>query len=359
MESLDGPAGGRGMAPTMKLARVHGPGDMRLDDVPVPVAGPADVVVRILASGICGSDLGYIAKGGLGGAEPLAAPMPLGHEFAGVVASVGAEVQCLTVGKRCAVNPDDGYIGNGGPEGGMAPFILVPNARIGSTIYPIPDDLPIDKAALAEPLSVALHAINIAGPGPGSKVVVLGAGPIGLSTVICLRDKGVTDIVAVDLSDARLEKAGKLGATTLVNAARQSLPEVLGQVHGQGERFGAPYVGTDVFLDTAGSIAALETVLDVAKYRAKVVIVALHKAPLSLNLYKLMANEIMISGSIAVQRHAEFGACLDMLAKGSIDIEPLVSHRIPFDQIEDAMRTAADVDGSAKVMLLFPEAEAA
>src|SRR5947207_1101923 len=118
---------------TMKLARVHGPGDLRVDEVPVPVAGPTDVVVRVLASGICGSDLGYIANGGLGGAEALRDPMPLGHEFAGVVASVGDRVDGIHVGMRCAVNPDDGYIGNGGPQGAMAPFILIPDARLGST----------------------------------------------------------------------------------------------------------------------------------------------------------------------------------------------------------------------------------
>lgn len=343
------------MSGMMKLVRVHGPGDMRLDEVPAPVAGPRDVVVRVLASGICGSDLGYVAQGGLGGAEPLKEPLPIGHEFAGVVESVGAEVEGIRPGMRCAVNPDDGYIGGGGPEGAMAPFILIPNARIGATIYPIPDTLSADKAALAEPLSVALHGINIAQATPESRVAVLGAGPIGLSAVVMLRHKGVKDIVAIDLSDARLEKAKQLGATAVINPARQSMTKALGALHGHGERFGVPYVGTDVFLDAAGSLKALEESLNVAKYRAKFIIIALYHKPLQLNLFKMMANEIMISGSIAVERHAEFGECLDMLAKGEIDVEPLISHRIAFEHVQDAFKIAADAEQSAKVMLTFPE----
>ena len=96
---------------TMKLARVHGPGDVRLDDVDVPTPGPRDVVIKVEACGICGSDLGYIAAGGLGGGHPLSEPLPIGHEFAGVVESVGSEVLDVTPGTRVAVNPDDGFIG--------------------------------------------------------------------------------------------------------------------------------------------------------------------------------------------------------------------------------------------------------
>lgn len=340
----------------MKIARVHGAGDMRLDDIPVPVAGPKDVVVRILASGICGSDLGYVAHGGLGGVEPLTEPLPIGHEFAGVIHSVGSEVDGIRVGDRVAVNPDDGFIGGGGKEGGMAPFILIPNARLHSTIYPVPDHVPIDQAALAEPLSVALHGINLAKAGPGSKVAVLGAGPIGLSTVIGLRHRGVTDIVVADLSESRLAIARQLGATLTVNPARESLSDALARAHGEGERFGAHYVGTDIFIDAAGAPKALAEAFDIAKYRAAIVIIALYKAEFPVNLWKVMANEISITGSIALGRHAEFGECIDMLAKGALDVRPLITHHIPFEDCERAFATAADTNQSAKVILTFPEA---
>jgi 2-desacetyl-2-hydroxyethyl bacteriochlorophyllide A dehydrogenase len=336
----------------MPLARVHGPGDMRIDHIAAPAPGPRDVVVQVGACGICGSDLGYVAKGGLGG-PALAEPLPIGHELAGTVVALGEQVEGIALGMRCAVNPDDGLIGGGGPEGAMAPYLLVPDARVGTTLFPIPETLSFEEAALAEPLSVALHGINIAGAKPGAKVVVLGAGPIGLSTIALLRHRGVDDIVAADLSDTRLERARQMGATHLVNPGRDELIDAVGAAHGTGTRFGFPYVDTDIFIDTAGALPALEAVVEAAKYRARIVVVALYAKPLQLNLWKLMANEITLSGSIAVMRHAEFGECVDLLAARSIDVAPLISHRIGFDSIHDAFAIAADTNQSAKVMLTF------
>ena len=341
---------------TMPLARVHGVGDMRVDQVAIPVVGPHDVLVRIGATGVCGSDLGYVAAGGLGGGAPLAEPLPIGHEFAGIVEKVGTQVHGIQPGQRCAVNPDAGLIGGGGPTGAFASFILVPDARAGSDICPIPDSLPLEKAALAEPLSVGLHGVNIGRVQPGDKVVILGAGPIGLCTIICLRHRGVKDILIADLSDARLERARQLGAAVTVNPSREPLVEAIGKAHGTGERFGMPFVGTDVIIDAAGAQPPLAELLDVAKFRARIVIVALHKKPMPVNLWKMMANEFSISGSIATDREDEFNECLQMLASGEINVDPLISHRIAFDKLDEAFRIAADTEASAKVIVTFPQA---
>ena len=341
------------LLPTMPLARVHGVNDMRIDQVVVPEVREHDVLVRVGVIGVCGSDLGYIANGGLGGGADLKEPLALGHEFAGIVERVGAKVRGIVPGQRCAVNPDVGFIGGGGPTGAFAPFILIPNAQLGIDLCPIPDTLSLEKAALAEPLSVALHGINIGAVQAGEKVVVLGAGPIGLCTIVCLRHRGIDDIVIADLSDARLERARQLGARVTVNSSRESLVERVGEAHGTGERFGMPFVGTDVFIDAAGSAKAVEDVLDVAKFRARIVVVALHKKPLPVNLWKMMANEFSITGSIALDRADEFNECLDLLAQDGIDVEPLISHRMPFDQLKEAFRIAADTDRSAKVLVHF------
>lgn len=341
---------------TMLLARVHGINDMRVDRVAVPEVGPHDVLVRIGATGVCGSDLGYVAGGGLGGGAPLLEPLPLGHEFAGVVEQVGADVRGIARGQRCAINPDAGFIGGGGPTGAFAPFILIPGATLGAEICPIPDDLSFEKAALAEPLSVGLHGVNIARAVAGEKVVILGAGPIGLCTLICLRHRGISDIVVADLSDARLERARRLGARTTVNPGRESLTKRIGEAHGTGERFGMPFVETDIFIDAAGAPQPLEEILDVAKFRARIVIIALHKKPMPVNLWKMMANEFSMSGAIAVDRGDEFNECLSLLAEGAIDVEPLISHRIGFEKVEDAFRIAANTDEAAKVIVTFPHA---
>lgn len=350
-----GPSGRRTSPHVMPLARVHGVNDMRIDQVTVPTVGPRDVLVRLGATGVCGSDLGYIAGGGLGGGGPLSEPLALGHEFAGTIVEVGDAVHDMTPGQRCAVNPDGGLIGGGGPTGAFAPFILVPQAQLGEDICPIPDTLSFEKAALAEPLSVGLHGVNRGRVQAGDKVVVLGAGPIGLSTVICLRHRGVTDIVVADLSDARLDRARRLGASEVVNSSRESLVERIGRAQGTGERFGVPFVGTDVFIDAAGSASALSAVLDVAKFRARIVVVALHKKPLPVNLFQMMANEFSMSGSIATDRADEFNECLRMLAEDAIDVDLLISHRIAFDQLEEAFAIARDADAAAKVIVTFPQ----
>ena len=340
------------MGATMQLARVHGPGDVRLDTVAIPEPGPGEAVVRVAACGICGSDLGYIAQGSLGGG-PLSEPLAIGHEFAGDVVAVGANVEGVAPGMRVAVNPDDGYIGGGAPEGAMGDFILVRQARIGSTLYPLADHVNYGEAALAEPLSVALHGLRLTDVQPHHKVAVLGAGPIGLCAVAMLRHLGCKDIAIFDRVDTRLERATALGAGLAVNTAQESISDALCRFHGEGDRFGARFAETDVFVDCVGVEAVLQEVIQIAKYKAKIAVIALYKKPATLDLFKLMANEILITGSIADDRKPEFAEALEMVARGEQDLTPMISHRIDFSQFTEALAIARDAEKSAKVMLTF------
>ena len=337
----------------MKLARVHGPNDVRLVDVPSPVAGPNDVVVRVKACGICGSDLGYIHNGGLAPGSVLSAPLPLGHEFAGVVESVGANVQGVKPGLRVAVNPDDNYIGSGA-EGSMGDRILITNAKVGSSLYPLPDHVSEDVAVLAEPLSVALHGINLTHVKASDKVAIIGAGPIGLCAVAMLRHRGVKDIAILDREQSRLDRAKALGADAAIKVSGDGdMTEGLAKAHGEHDRFGMRNVGTDVFIDAAGAAPALSEAMNIAKYKSRFAIIALYKKPATLDLFKMMANEIMMVGSIADSRHAEFAEALEMIAEGKIDLSPMISHRVAFTQFFDAVAIASDPAKSAKVMLTF------
>jgi L-iditol 2-dehydrogenase len=340
----------------MPLARVHGPDDVRLDEVPVPACNAGEVIVRTHACGICGSDLSYIRQGGLGGVEPLREPLAIGHEFAGTIVAVGEGVEGLECGTKVAVNPDHAYIGGGGAEGAMAPFVKVTGAKPGYTVFPFADDLPFAEAALAEPLSVALHALRIAGVASTDKVAVLGAGPIGLCAVVMLRFLGVSDIAVCDPVPERLARARALGASATIEAGRESLRDALGAQHGAGERFGAANVGTDAFIDCAGSAAALEEVVAMAKYRARIAVVALHHQPMALNLWQIMANEISLFGAIADARASEFGEALDYLSTARPDLSALISHQFEFDQFHDAIATARDAGQAAKVILTFGDA---
>ena len=341
--------------PVMRLARVHGPGDVRRDEVAVPRADAGEAIVRVRACGICGSDLSYIAQGGLGGVEPLSAPLPIGHELAGIVETVGPGVDGITPGMRVAINPDRGFIGGGGPQGGMAPFLRVTQARLNDTAFALPDHVSFEQAALAEPLSVALHALRVVKVTPADKVAVLGAGPIGLCTVAMLRSMRVQHIAIFDRVPERLARARALGATVACHVETDDMAAALRSAHGGGERFGAPYVDTDVFVDCAGAAAALTQANGIAKYRARIAVVALYKKAVPLDLWRMMANEITLSGSIADDRPAEFGAALEVIAKGTPDLTPLISHAFDFGHFDEALCVARDPHRSAKVMLTFAE----
>lgn len=344
-----------GLPETMLAARVHGPRNVRLDEIAVPAPGPGEALVRIGACGICGSDLGYIAQGGLGGVEPLKAPLPIGHESAGTVVAVGDGVRGVSPGMRVAINPDRAYIGGGGPDGAMAPFLRVQGAEIGETLFALPDGLSFAHASLAEPLSVGLHGLRVTNACASDRIAILGAGPIGLCTLVMAQHLGARDIAIFDRVPERLERARALGAGLAINVAEESLSDALGRFHGAGERFGAPFVGTDVFVDCAGSAAALAEVVSVAKYRARICVIALHHKPLALDLWRVMANELSLSGSIADSRAAEFGETIAMLAQGGRDLSALVSHAYDFSRFQEALEMAADPARAAKVVLTFGE----
>ena len=131
------------------------------------------------------------------------------------------------------------------------------------------------------------------------------------------------------------------------------MSEALAQAHGEGVRFGVRYVETDAFIDAAGAPAALKDVISIAKYRARVAVIALYKKPAEVDLFKMMANEIMMIGSIALDRGPEFGEALEMIASRELDLAPMISHRFGFAEFHDALQTAADSKRAAKVMLSF------
>jgi threonine dehydrogenase-like Zn-dependent dehydrogenase len=171
------------------------------------------------ACGICGSDALYISLGGL---PPRQGQMPLGHEPAGEVVEVGGDVTGVSVGDHVVINPmaaPSGIIGNGGATGALADYLLVEHAVRGKSLEVVPDDIPFEVAALNEPMAVARHGVNQAAPKPSDRVVVFGAGPIGLGATIGFKSFGVQHVTVVDLIPSRLEKALRVGADAVINSA--------------------------------------------------------------------------------------------------------------------------------------------
>lgn len=282
----------------MKMSMVTGPGKAEVLDAERPTVGPNDVLVRMRACGICGSDAFYITIGGL---PPRQGHTPLGHEPAGEIAEVGAKVSGLAVGDHVVINPmaaPSGIIGNGGPSGALADYLLIENAVRGTSLEVIPDHVPWEVAALNEPMAVARHGANRCRPKPTDKVAVFGAGPIGLGATLAFKSLGVSHVVVVDLLPGRLDKALQIGADAVINSADEDVVARLIELHGAGDSMYPGKAGTNIYLDAAGVPAVVNTALAAAQKGATVGIVGVHKEPVPVDLINLMSNEITLLGSM-------------------------------------------------------------
>lgn len=167
----------------MKSVQTAAPGTVKVAEIQRPVPGPRDVLVRVRACGICGTDAAFVQMGGMPlGPEGETASIPLGHELAGEVVEIGAEVAGLKTGDRVVVNPQaapSGIIGCGGPLGGMSEYLLIQNAVAGQGVAIFPDDLPFEVATLNEPMAVARHCVTARRPGPQTRAWSSAPGPSG------------------------------------------------------------------------------------------------------------------------------------------------------------------------------------
>ena len=250
-------------------------------------------------------------------------------------------------------------IGNGGP-GGLAQYLLVrgvtrpavelDGGALETYLYPLPDSLSLAHGALVEPLGVGMHAVGRAEPRPGERAVVFGAGPIGLASIASLRWRGIDDIVAVDLSDARLEIAERIGARTVVNA-RSSPWERIGAAQGRETVHGLPAVGADFYVETTGAESVMREIFDHARFGARVVVVAIYERDLALPFLQIMAKELVVRGSMAVGH--EFSDVIEMLASERVDVSPMLTHRFSFARVLDALEAARRPEAGGKVMVTF------
>ncbi len=330
----------------MKLLKIHDVNDVRLDPYERPPAGPKDVVVKMKACGICGSDLSYIKHGGI--------PTPgtetaLGHEGAGEILEVGSDVEGISVGQRVIVNPmqTPSNIGSGGPEGAFTEELLVREARLGASILPIPDDIPYDVAAMCEPLAVAMHGVNRAEVKAGDKAVVFGCGPIGLGMVLWLVDRGV-DVVALDLAAERRQRALDLGAQAALDPTKVDLRAELAKLHGEVPSYGRVGVGTDAFIDAAGAPNILSDVVAMAKFHSRMVITAAHMKPIEFPVGRMLTSEMTITTAMGYP--TEMPDVIAAMPRLKDKIAGMISHRLSLDNVLEGLKIAATPE-SCKVMI--------
>lgn len=343
----------------MRAVVIHAPKDLRIDNFPDSEPGPGEVRIKIAAGGICGSDLHYYQYGGFGTVR-IQEPMALGHEIAGVVAAVGEGVSHRSPGMRVAVNPsqacgvcvycreglrnqclDMRFMGsamrNPHVQGGFREHVTVAAAQA----VPIADRLSLAEAAMAEPLAVCLHAANQADQLMGKRVLVTGCGPIGALMVLVALYAGAAEIVATDVADAPLGVARKLGASHAFNVATQAAALEPWRV-GKGT--------FDALFEASGNQAALRLAFDLLRPGGVIVQLGLG-GEMTLPVNSIVTKELQLRGTFRFD--PEFELALRLMGESRLDVKPLVTASLPFEQAVDAFELASDRSKSMKVQLTF------
>ena len=336
----------------MKTAVMTGIGQMAFEERPIPQPKDDEALVRIEYVGVCGSDLHYYESGAIGD-YVVKPPFVLGHEAAGVVVEVGKNVTNVRPGDRVALEP--------GKTCGHCEFCrtgrynLCPDvvffatppvdgvfqeyaAHEAALCFPLPENVSTLEGALIEPLAVGFHAANQAQAGPGQTAVVLGAGCIGLVTLLALRARGVSRVIVTDVMEKRLEKARELGAWETVNAGGEDAVQAVLRLTG-----GA---GAEVVIETAGTQATSRQAVELAKKGAVIVFVG-YTAQGEVTLpMSLALNKELTFRTVFRYRHI-YPMAIEAVASGAVNLRGIVTNYFDFDDIQNAMdrsvRDKADI----------------
>lgn len=351
----------------MRAARFHGRHTITIDEVPAPELRPGAVAIDVAWCGICGSDLHEYLEGPIfipppGHPHPLSGeelPVTMGHEFSGTVTALGDGVTDLEVGERVVVEPyftcgecdmcqadkyhlcrSMGFIGLSGGGGGLSEKVVVERRWV----HPV-GDMPLDEAALIEPLSVGHHAYVRSGAQAGDVALIGGAGPIGLLTAAVLKAKGVTVLMS-ELSEARKAKALDTGvADHVIDPTSEDLQaRVLELTDGRG---------VDVAFECSSVNAVLDALIDAVKPGGVVVNVSIWGKPATVDMMKIVLKEIDLRGTIAyVNDHP---ATIALVREGKIDLKPFITARIDLaDLVDEGFDTLINRNDTAVKILVHP-----
>lgn len=334
-----------------------GPGNLELQEMPVPTPSARDVVIRVRAVGVCGTDVHI-----LHGSYRTSTPIIIGHEFSGEIAEVGSEVTAWKAGDRVVVENTAGACGTcklcrtGNPHicssklaygtdshGAMAEYAMFHQ----DALHRIPDSVTFEDAALTEPLVVVNHGLLERGTiPPSSTVVVLGAGTIGLMSVQVAKSIGAGHVILAGTSkDAgRLALGRELGADTIVNVEEDDLRQVVNRLTSNN--------GADVVIEASGSPKASAESIHLVARAGQVIVIGLTGAPVSIDWDLAVFKEIDIRFSKS-STYMSWVRALRMIASGDVKTAPLITHRFPLDQWREALRVVES--GEAVKALVFPD----
>ena len=335
---------------SMWAANLHAPGDLRIEEIPLPEPGPQDAIIKVTACGVCGSDVPRVLTAGT-----YHFPTVPGHEFGGVVVEKGSGVQRVKVGQRVAVIPlipcrrcklceigqfaqceSYGFLGSR-DDGGFAEYVRVPE----DNLITVPDGVSDEASALLEAVTVALHVVQNMGVAWGDNVAVFGMGAIGNFVAQWAKAFGVKRIFAVDVDDRKLEIARKVGLSdTICSAGIDTAAHILKATGG---------TGVDIAVEAAGAGSAFSQAVSVLRLFGRLGLVGRPVRDISVTdktFEKILRSQLTIKGTWSFEfmgfPHNAWMQSLDAITKGQIVIDPLITHRLPLDKTFDAIKMMAD-----------------
>ncbi|MFJ4171019.1 NAD(P)-dependent alcohol dehydrogenase [Paenarthrobacter sp. NPDC089714] len=334
------------MPATMRAAVLQRQGVMSQATLPVPQLQPDQVLVQVAAVGVCGSDVHYFEHGRIGDFV-VVHPLILGHELSGRIAAVGTAVDPVRIGERVAVEPqrpcrsctqckagrynlcpDMEFYATPPVDGAFAEYVAIQS----DFAYAIPDSVSDDAGALIEPLSVGLWACQRAEVKPGSRVLIAGAGPIGIIAAQAARAFGATEIHITDIAEDRLAFALEHGATHALNVKTDSVEGL----------------DVDAFIDASGAPAAVRAGIKAVGPAGRVILVGLGADDVELPVSHIQNREIWLSG---VFRYTNtWPLAIQLLADGKVDLDILVTGKFGLDEAEAALRAGKET-GQLKAMV--------
>lgn len=329
----------------MKVARLHGPLDMQIDEMPMPEIGPREVLIRVACCGVCGTDVdAYVGKQPRG--WTITYPFRMGHELAGTVVATGKEVSTVAPGDAVVADgrltcgycyycrrglwsacQNAGYF-----SGGLAQYATYPFTNL----VKVPATVSLEEAAFAEPLACVVNGQAKIDVAPGAVAVVIGDGPIGMMHAQMLHHRGAYTIM-IGLLDHRLAIAERLGINMVINSTKQDPVAAI--------REASDGRGADVVVIAAGSVAALEQAIDLAARRGHVLYFAATLAPaVTLDLDLIHYKELRLVGSYD-STIAQYEDALALIRAGAVQVKPLITHRLGLEQVQAGFEIARRHEG--------------